>query len=82
MSDDLIRRSAVLESLKKVFEEYGISYGSHYGGFAAAVPKAIEKMPTAYDVDKVVEKIQNIHMPLASQTARIISIVKAGGVNE
>ena len=42
----------------------------------------IEQVETAYDVDKVVEQIQNVHLPLASQTARIASIVKRGGVND
>ena len=40
----------------------------------------INYAPTAYDVDKVVEKVQNIHLPLASQTSRIVGIIRKGGV--
>lgn len=41
--------------------------------------KAVDEQPTAYDVDKVVKQIQNVHLPLASQTARIVKIVRKGG---
>lgn len=46
------------------------------------VRKAIHDCPTAYDVDKVVERIQKIKLPLASQMARIVHIVKEGGIHE
>ena len=35
--------------------------------------------PTAYDVEKVVAEVQNVHLPLASQTSRIVGIIRAGG---
>lgn len=42
----------------------------------------LEHQPTAYDVDKVVEKIQKIPFRSASTKARIIHIVKGGGIDE
>ena len=39
-----------------------------------------ENVPTAYDVDKVVEKIQKIPVSSASAKARIIYTVERGGV--
>lgn len=41
----------------------------------------IKQIPTAYDVDKVVEKIQKIPFRSASTKARIIHIVKGGGID-
>lgn len=41
----------------------------------------IDAQPTAYDVDKVVERIQKIPFRLASMKARIIHIVKGGGTD-
>ncbi len=38
-------------------------------------------IPTAYDVDKVVERIQKIPFRSASVKARIIHIVKGGGTD-
>lgn len=35
---------------------------------------------TAYDVEKVVAEVQNVHLPLASQTSRIVGIIRKGGV--
>lgn len=52
MSDDLISKKQVLEVLEKVFIEYKMSYGEHYGGFAEAIPKAIENIPPVHDQNK------------------------------
>lgn len=41
----------------------------------------VDSQPTAYDKDKVIEQIRNIHLPIASQTTRIIGIIKEGGIN-
>ncbi|MFR3835772.1 hypothetical protein [Eubacterium sp.] len=46
------------------------------------IDEFIENQPTAYDVDKVVEKIQKIPFRSASTKARIIHIVKGGGIDE
>lgn len=43
---DLISRKEVLSILKNVFDEYRMSYGEQYNGFAAAVPKAIKAIPS------------------------------------
>ena len=58
MGNDLISRKEAKFVLEKVFDEYRMSYGEHYGGFAEAVPRAIDSIPTAYDVDKVVEQLE------------------------
>lgn len=41
----------------------------------------LEHQPTAYDVDKVVEKIQKIPVSSASAKVRIIYTVKGGGID-
>ena len=66
MSNDLISRNDVLLILEKVFKEYRISWGKSSGGFAAAVPNAIENIPTAYDIDKVVERLKQAAWALLS----------------
>lgn len=58
MNNDLISRNEVLSALEKVFEKYNISFNSGSGGFSDEVPKAIKSIPTAYDVDKVVEQVE------------------------
>ena len=68
MSNDLISRSDVLRVLETVFYEYKMSFGEHYGGFAEAIPKAIESIPAACDIDKVEElseTIQNLESDLS-----------------
>lgn len=59
---DLISRQAVLEVLESVFNRYRMAWNPEkqedYGGFASAVPNAIKSIPTAYDVDKVVEQLE------------------------
>ena len=56
--NDLISRKEAKFVLEKIFDEYRMSYGERYGGFAEAVPRAIDSIPTAYDVDKVVEHLE------------------------
>lgn len=59
--DDLIRREDVLAILKEVFDEYLINWkpDSELRTFSAAVPKAIMSIPTACNLDKVVEEIKD-----------------------
>lgn len=59
MSNDLISRSEVLKVLEYVFNKYNMTWNKYGGGgFAKEVPEAIEAIPTAYDVDKVVEQLE------------------------
>lgn len=51
MDDDLISKKEVLSTLEKVFNEYKMSFGEHYGGFAEEVPKAIKSIPTACNME-------------------------------
>ena len=64
---DLISKSEVLELLYKIFDEYYMSTDKNpsiisksFGteSFGIDVFKKIKKMPTAYDIDKVVKKLE------------------------
>ena len=64
---DLISRSEVLELLYKIFDKYYMSTDKNpsiisksFGteSFGIDVFKEIKKMPTAYDIDKVVEELE------------------------
>lgn len=82
--NDLIKRSDVLETLESVFKKYNIAYGQEYGGFAEAVPESIKNIPTACDVDKVVEQVENylFEKYCIDGDSKIEEIVKGGGENE
>lgn len=54
-------------------------YLQEYLGYGHAVPW-VDAQPTAYDVEEVVEEVQNVRLPLASQKARIIGIIRKGVV--
>lgn len=56
--NDLIKREDVMAALGEVFDEYGISWGMPCGGFASAVSNAIKNIPTAYDPNKIVERLK------------------------
>ena len=87
---DLISRSAVIDVLK----ETGIIQDNDLGHL---VVDEIERIPTAYNVDKVVEEIKRVgtaycvsihcnkecsNCDHGSIMRSIIEIVKGGGVNE
>ena len=58
---DLISRSEVLELLYKIFDKYNMSTDKHASvgkSFGIDVFKEIKKMPTAYNIDKVVEELK------------------------
>ena len=66
---DLISKSEVLELLYKIFDKYYMSTDKNpsiisksFGteSFGIDVFKEIKKMPTAYDIDKVVEEINTL----------------------
>ena len=86
MSDDLISRKETLSVLEKVFHEYKISFGNNYGGFAQAVPESIKSISTAYDVDKVVERLE-VNSTFEPEDNELyinlddaVKIVKSGGI--
>ena len=97
--NDLISKSEVLELLYKIFDKYYMSTDKNpsiisksFGteSFGIDVFKEIKKMPTAYSVDKVVEKLELHSFELGTDTLPVhyvrlneaIEIVKAGGKNE
>ena len=66
---DLISKSEILELLYKIFDKYYMSTDKNpsiisksFGteSFGIDVFKEIKKMPTAYDIDKVVEEIKTL----------------------
>ena len=94
--NDLISKSEVLELLYKIFDEYCMSTDKNpsiisksFGteSFGTDVFKEIKKMPTAYDIDKVVEELELHSFELGTDTLPVhyvrlneaIEIVKQGG---
>ena len=76
MSNDLISRSALMQSLR----------GNVLVDVTSNLEQAIAEQPTAYDVDKVVEQIEeyvkessNVDYNMAMIEA--IEIVKSGGID-
>lgn len=92
---DLIRKSDVLDLLYKIFNKYNISTDkiTELPCFGTDVFKEIRNMPTAYDIDKVVEELKKESYAIMLDGAlvaskevvidaeRAIEIVKAGGNN-
>lgn len=85
---DLISRKVVLDEIHKYFREridHGI-YEVDVVDCSAHISKRIDKLPTAFDVDKVVEQLEN--EPSCGfgfkglYTKRAIEIVKGGGQGE
>lgn len=76
----LIDADVVEDTLKKCVND---AYKRRDAQCATGVSLAIlqlRNIPTAYDVEGVVEEVQNVRLPLASQKARIIGIIRKGGV--
>lgn len=64
MTNDLISREEVISTLRKVFEKYNIGFANGNGGFADAVPRAIESIPIAYDINGAIENLdENSFIP-------------------
>ena len=95
--NDLISKSEVLELLYKIFDEYCMSTDKNtsiliksFGSFGTDVFKKIKEMPTAYSVDKVVERLELHSFELGTDTLPVhyvrlneaIEIVKQGGVSD
>ena len=97
--NDLISKSEVLELLYKIFDEYYMSTDKNpsiisksFGteSFGIDVFKEIKKMPTAYDIDKVVEELELHSFELGTDTIPVhylrlndaIEIVKHGGISD
>ncbi len=59
MSNDLISRKAAVELLIAEYDRFEAAGGSHSGRFEIEkCIKILENMPTAYDKEKVIEKIK------------------------
>ena len=90
---DLISRSEVLELLYKIFDKYQISTdknSSRGESFGGDVFKEIKNIPTAYNIDKVVEELELHSFELGTDTLPVhyvrlnesIEIVNQGGVTD
>lgn len=82
MNDDLIGRSAVM----KLIDEFGYINCHDGKDFKAnnrvdRIRQKVVELPAAYDVDKVVEQLNKLNENEFTY-AKVIHIVKAGGVNE
>jgi hypothetical protein len=76
----LIDADKSIEEYTQIFvEKFGIEGGEMFKG-------VIKQMPTAYDVDKVVEELDAYITKLVGKNSAlyqtIISIVKAGGIDD
>lgn len=90
MSDDLISRKALLQILYGDEEFLQRALKEHYKNAYMSpelVVDRIESVPTAYDVDKVIEQLENLRDRFNSEDFHIrgilektIKIVKSGGV--
>lgn len=93
---DLISRRDALELLYKIFDKYRMSTDKNTSigkSFGTDVFEEIRNMPTAYDIDKVVEELDKAsdyyeceeqgreHVQMVDLT-EAIEIVKQGGVSD
>ncbi len=85
MSNDLISRSALFEEISSYIFD-GVNPDTRRGEHAAKahICELIDRQPTAYDVDKVVEQIKKCDYCDSNgylEPEAVITIVKDGGVN-
>lgn len=59
-SGDLVSKEKVISVLKRTFQKYNVAYGGVVKGFSADVAENINKLPAAYDIDKVVKQIEEM----------------------
>lgn len=72
---DLIRRSTLMSRIESERRQWGDDYD------VEQILGDIEDMPTAYDVDKVVEQIKSLAPANYVSKDDVLKIVKGGGVN-
>lgn len=76
--DDLISRKAVLDI---ILGELGFRCGYDADIALLSVKKCVSELPTAYDVEKVVEELEEIDKKTFRMSPKdAIDIVKRGGV--
>lgn len=64
MDNDLISRKETISVIEQVFKKYNIGFANGNGGFADAIPEAIEYIPTAYDINEVLKRLdENSFVP-------------------
>lgn len=81
MSNDLISRSALAKEAKEWLNCCGECCHCRYGDRNCFCKDVILKQPTAYDVDNVVERIDNEVVGITNmQLLKIDEIIKAGGI--
>lgn len=86
MSNDLISRKKAIFFVRSVFDGFGVNAG--HKSRADFLIKTLKNMPTAYDVDKVVERLEvNSMFAQADDEPFVmlddaVEIVKSGGIAE
>ncbi len=62
MQGDLISRSDVINLMYEVFEDYSVATDKQdkLGGFGSKIFERVKELPTAYDVEKVVEQLKEV----------------------
>lgn len=89
---DLISRKKVIDLMYQVFEKNSMATdkNSPLGGFGAELFKSIKELPTAYDIDKVVEELKLHSFEFGTDSIpahylrfnEAIEIVNQGGVSD
>ena len=93
MNDDLISRKAVFELIDSKGVNGALMCGEKLMIDAYGLMDEVSDLPTAYDVDKVVEQLEenadvsiahhfSVEKNVAIRTKEAIEIVKAGGTDE
>lgn len=82
MSDDLIRRNDVLNLLDKMYKQEKDLMRSIW--VRNSIKDKIDEIPSAYDIDKVVEELKDceIYNDMWVTINKAIEIVKKGVMNE
>lgn len=81
---DLISRSTLTEKLEKMAEHLSPDSAVDTVIFSTLcwVAEAIQEQDTAYDPDKVVERLKEFEGVWEPQLSEVIEIVKRGGTDE
>lgn len=81
MSEDLISRNEVMKLIESKFVDGCLEKGDKTLIDGYGLLDDVSDMPTAHDVDKVVEQLRELNDNEFTY-GKVMYIVKAGGVNE
>lgn len=78
MSNDLISRKKAIFFVRSVFDRFGINAG--HKSRADYLIKTLKNMPTAYDVDKIVERLKELKTYKLNMEDAMSEIMHRGGL--